>query len=50
LVRAGWKLLKATHLQLDEDPESFLEALKSLLEAAKKAPFGESASRKRQLR
>jgi very-short-patch-repair endonuclease len=36
LVRAGWKLLKATHLQLDEDPESFLEALKSLLEAAKK--------------
>ena len=36
LVRAGWKLLKATHLQLEEDPESFLEALKSLLEAAKK--------------
>jgi very-short-patch-repair endonuclease len=37
LVRAGWKLLKATHLQLDEDPNSFLEALKSLLDAAKRS-------------
>ena len=37
LVRAGWKLLKATNLQLEEDPDSFLEALKSLLEAAKRS-------------
>ncbi len=35
LVRAGWKLLKATNRQLDQDPDSFLEALRSLLEAAK---------------
>jgi very-short-patch-repair endonuclease len=35
LVRAGWKLLKATSLQLHQDPESFLEVLRSLLEASK---------------
>jgi very-short-patch-repair endonuclease len=35
LVRAGWKLLKATHLQLDQQPRSFVEALRSLLAAAK---------------
>jgi very-short-patch-repair endonuclease len=35
LVRAGWKLLKATNRQLEQDPDSFLEALRSLLEAAK---------------
>ena len=35
LVRAGWKLLKATSRQLDKDPNSFVEALRSLLAAAK---------------
>ncbi len=35
LVRAGWKLLKATNLQLDEQPEVFVDALRSLLQAAK---------------
>jgi very-short-patch-repair endonuclease len=34
LVRAGWKLLKATSLQLEQEPESFLEVLRSLLEAS----------------
>jgi very-short-patch-repair endonuclease len=37
LVRAGWKLLKATNLQLDEEPDSFLEGLRALLEAAKRS-------------
>ena len=31
LVRAGWKLLKATNLQLDQHPHSFIETLRSLL-------------------
>ena len=35
LVRAGWKLLKATHLQLEQRPRSFLEVLRSLLRAPK---------------
>jgi very-short-patch-repair endonuclease len=35
LVRAGWKLLKATNRQLDQHPQSFLEVLRSLLGAAK---------------
>ena len=35
LVRAGWKLLKATHLQLEQRPRLFLEALRSLLRAPK---------------
>ena len=34
LVRAGWKLLKATSQQLDQDPDSFLEALRYLLKEA----------------
>lgn len=40
LVRAGWKLLKATSRQLDQDPNSFVEALRSLLAAAKTGTRG----------
>jgi len=35
LVRAGWKILKATNLQLDQHPNSFIETLRSLLRAAR---------------
>ena len=35
LVRAGWKLLKATHFQLEQHPRVFIETLRSLLRAAK---------------
>ena len=35
LVQAGWKLLKATHFQLEQHPHLFIETLRSLLRAAK---------------
>ena len=45
LVRAGWKLLKATNLQLSQHAHSFIETLRSLLRAAKtnSLPRGDAA-------
>jgi very-short-patch-repair endonuclease len=35
LIAAGWRVLKATHSQLEEQPGSFIEALRSLLRPSK---------------
>src|SRR5262249_58066425 len=45
LARAGWKLLKATNLQLNQRPLPFIETLRSLLRAAKtkSLPRGDAA-------
>jgi len=43
-VRAGWKLLKATNLQLKQDPDSFLEVLRSLLKAAETSALRQEPS------
>jgi very-short-patch-repair endonuclease len=35
LISAGWRVLKATHSQLEERPQSFIEALRSLLRSSR---------------
>lgn len=34
LVQAGWKVLKATHRQLEKDPDRFIDALRTALSAS----------------
>ena len=35
LVRAGWRVLKATSSQLDRDPDSFIDTLRALLKSGR---------------
>ncbi|HYR56794.1 MAG TPA: type IV toxin-antitoxin system AbiEi family antitoxin domain-containing protein [Myxococcaceae bacterium] len=36
LVRAGWRVLKATSSQLDRDPDSFIDTLRALLKSGRR--------------